>query len=566
MARDAVDLDHPVLNALAGHARRPRVAVDRAARRPSSRAPTSAPRHPTRSFSTPMPSRKAVLARIAAGHSLAVAHPARHRRHPDRDQRCRSARARRQARARRERAPLDPRRRAPPPRGHRPAGLAVSPRDLQRDLIRAIGRNEKATQPKVGDIDDALVRLRGVLRDYRSAVTSRHPVPRRLGARRAPARSRSSPNRTPPPTAAARFDIDVLARLAPDRAEAAAALAAAARLGEFRFGPDDSPWYGVSFATTSAARSAHALAGKLHRQDIPNLLERGYELIAQTRMRPFHDDQRARRVPQAPAGHPRLARPIQPDGVRASAGRAHPGARSAPRRPRSDRRQPPPAAPALARVRAPRRARHRHARGADAHPAAAHRVAALRRRRRDPRGSARTRRRPRRVAARAMPNSANSTRSSAAPEPTGSHRCRSPSSCAPWPDWPPSPKSSTTSSSGRSCAVSSPRSGSSRCWPSSRCGTSPRTASGDELEFAWWQSALERLLRSDRALLGANTAVVDRLERDFRLVDEAHAAASGPLLAAQLATQWRIGIVDEAAEAAALKHALKNGGATASTS
>ncbi len=90
----------------------------------------------------------------------------------------------------------------------------------------------------------------------------------------------------------------------------------------------------------------------------------------------------------------------------------------------------------------------------------------------------------------------------------------------------------------------------------------PEDAVGAELEFAWWQSALEHLLRTDRALLGANTAVVDRLERDFRLVDEAHAAASGPLLAAQLATQWRIGIVDEPAEAAALKRALKNGGAT----
>src|SRR6478735_5912905 len=80
-----------------------------------------------------------------------------------------------------------------------------------------------------------------------------------------------------------------------------------------------------------------------------------------------------------------------------------------------------------------------------------------------------------------------------------------------------------------------------------------------ELEYAWWQSALELLLRTDRAVLGANTAVVDRLERDFRLVDEAHAAASGPLLAAQLATQWRIGIVDHAREASALKQALKDG-------
>ena len=34
-----------------------------------------------------------------------------------------------------------------------------------------------------------------------------------------------------------------------------------------------------------------------------------------------------------------------------------------------------------------------------------------------------------------------------------------------------------------------------------------------EFEFAWWQSALEAMLRTDRALLGANTSVVDRLER-----------------------------------------------------
>nr|BFF12235.1 hypothetical protein GCM10025699_35380 [Microbacterium flavescens] len=91
----------------------------------------------------------------------------------------------------------------------------------------------------------------------------------------------------------------------------------------------------------------------------------------------------------------------------------------------------------------------------------------------------------------------------------------------------------------------------------------PEAQVADELEYAWWQSALELLLRTDRAVLGANTAVVDRLERDFRLVDEAHAAASGPLLASQLATQWRIGIVDHPAEASELKRALKNGGVTA---
>ena len=42
--------------------------------------------------------------------------------------------------------------------------LAVAPTSLRRDLIRAIGRNEKAVQPDVSDVDDALVRLRTVLR------------------------------------------------------------------------------------------------------------------------------------------------------------------------------------------------------------------------------------------------------------------------------------------------------------------------------------------------------------------------------------------------------------------
>jgi hypothetical protein len=65
-----------------------------------------------------------------------------------------------------------------------------------------------------------------------------------------------------------------------------------------------------------------------------------------------------------------------------------------------------------------------------------------------------------------------------------------------------------------------------------------------ELELAWWQSALESLLEADRALLGANTSVLDRLEADFRLVDEAHAAGSSQLLAWQLAENWKIGLVD----------------------
>ncbi len=219
MARDAVDLDHPVLNALAGHPgdRETLDAPPRGADR--RRAPTSAPRRRTPCCWTRMPSRRRVLARITAGQSLAV-HTL-----PGtggtqtvinavgslvRD-------GKRVLVVSARRSTLDGVR-------HRLTGiglpgLAVSPRDLQRDLIRAIGRNEKAEQPKVGDIDDALVRLRGVLRDYRSAVTARHPDARRLGARRAaPARRPREPQPRrprPPPASTSR----VLTTLAPARGE-----------------------------------------------------------------------------------------------------------------------------------------------------------------------------------------------------------------------------------------------------------------------------------------------------------------------------------------------------------
>jgi hypothetical protein len=78
-----------------------------------------------------------------------------------------------------------------------------------------------------------------------------------------------------------------------------------------------------------------------------------------------------------------------------------------------------------------------------------------------------------------------------------------------------------------------------------------------ELEQAWWQSALESLLASERALLGANTTVLDRLEADFRLVDEAHAAGSAQLLSWQLAENWKIGLVDWPDEASLLKKLLR---------
>ncbi len=440
-------------------------------------------------------------------------------------------------------------------------GLAASPTHLRRDLIRAIGRNEKAAAPKVAEIDDALVRLRTVLRDYRRALTVLRPeigvsaldVVRELTTLAAAHE---------PPATSARFDAATLQRLRDARRKAADKLVAAAHLGEFRFGPDDSPWYGVTFATTEAAREAHALARRLHRDDMPALLERGYELIAQTRMHPF-------RTVTELGSYLRLLQGIRDSLDRFSATvferplteliQAHAPRRDAPGLSSADRRRlrrlsreyvrpgvhVPDMYEALVRIQRQRSEWESFADQAIAGPevpVGLGEVTALH--------------------ARAQEGLDELDRVLGH---TGADRLAD------------QPVQRLVRRLGGLAADSA-------YFDNLVERATLRTELADlgleplllelsvrhvseervraELEFAWWQSALEYLLRSDRALLGANTAVVDRLERDFRLVDEAHVAASGALLSARLATQWRIGIVDHADEAERLKRALKAGEVT----
>ena len=166
------------------------------------------------------------------------------------------------------------------------AGLAVSPATLRRDVIRSIGRNEKARAPQIGEVDDALVRLRKVLLDYRGAVARIDPA---LGISVLDCLTELSrlallPN---PPATTARLSRESVELMADDRAGTARAMVEAASLGEFRYGPGDSPWYGATFATSEAATRAHGIAKQMHHTELPRLLERANELIAGTRMRPF---------------------------------------------------------------------------------------------------------------------------------------------------------------------------------------------------------------------------------------------------------------------------------------
>ncbi|WP_082541469.1 AAA family ATPase [Microbacterium sp. Root166] len=560
MARDAYDLDHPALNALAGHpADRETLSLRREPAVPVS--PDERPPAADTLLLDADSEQERVLARITAGQSLAV-HTLPGTGGTQTVINAVGALVREGKRV----LVVSARSSTIDGVRHRLAGiglpgLAVSPRRLQRDLIRAIGRNEKAEQPKIADIDDALVRLRGVLRDYRGAVTAQHPslgvsvleILRSLAdlARREDA-----------PATSARFDAVTLQRLAHTRADAAAKLAAAARLGEFRFGPDDSPWYGVSFETTEQARATHALAGKLQRADVPNLLERGYELIAQTHMRPFRTITelgeyltllRGIRDSLDRFSLTVFERPLA-ELIEAHSPRRDSPTMTGPNRRRLRRLSKEYVRPgvhvadmyeALMRIQQQRTQWQRYV-DAGVTPEI-------------PLGLADVHVAWQRVDAELSELDAVLGRTGAdrlATIPVA-HLVRTLAGLAADSDVFDNLKERATLRTELAGLGLGPL----LTELSVRHVPEERVAA--ELEFAWWQSALELLLRTDRAVLGANTAVVDRLERDFRLVDEAHAAASGPLLAAELAKQWRIGIVDRPDEAAALKTALKNGAVTA---
>ncbi len=166
------------------------------------------------------------------------------------------------------------------------AGLAVTPRLLRRNLVEAISRNEAAKSERLREVDEALVRLRGVLIDYQGALSrpdERFSVSP-LEALRELTRLALLPT---PPSTTVRLDDHALGHLTLDRSSVAEDITEAARLGQFQYGPEDSPWYGVDFSTTEAARGAYSLAVDLAESKLPRLISMSNEIIEQTTLRPY---------------------------------------------------------------------------------------------------------------------------------------------------------------------------------------------------------------------------------------------------------------------------------------
>ncbi|CAN5210092.1 hypothetical protein BH09ACT3_BH09ACT3_06860 [soil metagenome] len=436
------------------------------------------------------------------------------------------------------------------------AGIAVSPSSLRRDVIRSISRNEKATRPQLAEVDGALVRLRKVLVDYRGAMDRVDPV---LGVSVLDclselARLALLPS---PPATTARLPRDSVERMSADRSAAAAAIVQAARLGEFKYGPGDSPWYGASFGSSEAATLAHGIARQLSRSELPRLLESGSALIAQTRMRPFETvyelgvylrlltDIRDSLDKFQPVVFDRSLSEL----VVATSPRKEAREMSGSNRRRLKKLAKEYLRPgvhvgdlheSLVRIQQQRILWQRFV-AAGTTPEVPVGIAEVQ-----------------------QLHSQVAQDLAALDEPLGALTRETQLGTLPIPRLVEklaglAVESDVLENLQERAAVRSALAElqldpllddlASRHVPEGQVAA--------ELELAWWQSALETLLRADRALLGANTGVLDRLEADFRLVDEAHAAGSAQLLAWQLAENWQIGLVDWPDEAAALKRVLR---------
>lgn len=440
--------------------------------------------------------------------------------------------------------------------------LAVSPSTLRKDLVRAISRHERAAQPQLADVDDALVRLRSVLLDYREALSRPDGA---LGVSVfdcVTELSRLALLPTPPATSA-RLERATVERIAGDRTAIARTMIEAARLGQFRYGPGDSPWYGARFSSGEAAHHAHDLAQRLSSAELPRLLARAHEVIGATRMRPFETvgelgvylrllsdirDTLDRFLPSV------FDRSVSELIVATAPKRDHPEMSAGDRRRlrKLAREYVRPGMhvgdlhEALTRVQQQRILWQRFV--------AAGVVPEV----------------PTGISDVAVAWQQVAADLSSLDAPLG-HTAREQQL-----DNLPLPRLGALLASlaepsdvlqnlqERSELLSRLRD-LDPLLTDLAARHVPEEQVAAELELAWWRSALDALLEADRALLGAKADVLERLEADFRLVDEAHAAGSAQHLAWQLAENWRIGLVDWPDEATALRGLLTGDHASAAT-
>ncbi|WP_434614672.1 AAA family ATPase [Arthrobacter sp. A5] len=137
-------------------------------------------------------------------------------------------------------------------------GAQTGPQQLKSALVRAIVRNEKATEPKLANLHRTLTEHRHQLMDH---VASLHNIRERWGC--SPYQAMQSlaelTSIHPAPATTVRLKRSVLDNIA-DRDELAGRLRRAAELGSFSKAATASSWHGARLVTRKETEEAHALA------------------------------------------------------------------------------------------------------------------------------------------------------------------------------------------------------------------------------------------------------------------------------------------------------------------
>lgn len=443
------------------------------------------------------------------------------------------------------------------------AGLSVSPRRLRRTLVESISRNENARAEQLGEVDAALIRLRGVLSDYRGALSG---TDERFGVSPLDALRRLTQLALGerPPSTTVRLDDQALGQLTLDRSSMAEALTEVARLGQFQYGPEDSPWYGVSFHTTEEARTAYGLAVDLAESQLPRLISMANEVIGQTSMRPYETIAELGVYLRLLMGiRDTLDRftPAVYDRSLTEVIAAHAPGRSGEEMTAANKRRLKKLAreyvrpgvhitdmySRLVQIQQQRVLWQRYTTVVGARPEVplgiSDVVVAFQSAYQDLDELDRVL---------GVVGDANRLKNLT----LGALASRI-SDLARESEVLQNIQERTTIVERMRAAHLEP------LLDDLSARHVPAEDVAAELELAWWQSVLERMLQTNPALLSANTGVIERLEADFRLVDDAHAGANGALLAASLADAWRVAVLDHKQEALAMRGALRRSDTTA---
>ena len=442
------------------------------------------------------------------------------------------------------------------------SGLVTRVDHPRGGLIAALTRSEKAKKPVTGDVDSAWGRLRKVILRYREALAVKDPDLGVSAMECFHTLGTLSLKETPPQTTA-RLERDALIALAPGRGQAAEMLARAAALGEFKYGPGDTPWYGVDFSDLDDAKKSHERAKRLARDSVPRFVERFGPILAQTplpealtlgqmsvfihllvdlrdsldRFQPSVFDRSVKDLITAtgPAEHSKEMPRLQRRRLKALAKEhVRPGVHV------GDLHE------SLVKINAQRELWNRyvdtgHQPSVPSGLADAH--VALQQVEEDLHDLDR-------VLGRSGPGQRLSD--------ILTHELLEFLATL-------AEESEILQSLERRQEVADHLAG----WNLGPLVEDLATRHVDadnvgvELELAWWRGALEQILEREEALLGSEKSLLERLEADFRLVDEAHSAGNAQSLSWQLAERWSLGLMDWPEEATALKTLLKSGIATA---